>query len=168
MFDFWRLVYGLFVPVARRTSTFLVSFLTVSVRSRQNRQPPSIPTSTGAIAIEELAGVTILCSDKAGTLTVDKTLIKTYGSFSLADVLLLAAYASRLENQDAVDTCVMGSLDDRTKSRAGVKLVDFKPSNPVEVRRDHLPQGVIWYAQARHQGHDWQDHRTLQPQQQHR
>jgi len=88
-----------------------------------------------------LAGVTILCSDKTGTLTtnkltIDKEIVKTYGAFSSEDVVLLAAYASRTENQDAIDTCVVNSLGDPTRARAGIKLLDFKPFNPVDKRTE--------------------------------
>jgi H+-transporting ATPase len=93
------------------------------------------PSAAGRLAL------TILCSDKTGTLTtnkltIDKELVKTYGPFSPQDVILLVAYASRTENQDAIDQCVVGTLDDPTKARAGIKLLDFKPFNPVDKRTE--------------------------------
>jgi H+-transporting ATPase len=38
----------------------------------------------------------------------------------------------RTENQDAIDQCVVGTLDDPAKARAGIKLLGFKPFNPVD------------------------------------
>ena len=69
-------------------------------------------------AIEELAPITILCSVKTGTLTtnkftIDRDAIRTYSPFSGEDVILLAAYASRTEIQDAIDTWVVGAIGDR-------------------------------------------------------
>ncbi|KEP49357.1 plasma membrane H+-transporting ATPase, partial [Rhizoctonia solani 123E] len=92
-------------------------------------------------AIEELAGVTILCLDKTGNLTtnkltIDRDLVKTYGPFSPQDVIPLAAYASRTKNQDAIDQSVVGTLNDPTRARAGIKLLDFKPFNPVDKRTE--------------------------------
>ncbi|KAK4393067.1 ATPase 11, plasma membrane-type [Sesamum angolense] len=69
-------------------------------------------------AIEEMAGMDVLCSDKTGTLTlnkltVDKNLIEVFVKGVDADtVVLMAAQASRLENQDAIDAAIVGMLAD--------------------------------------------------------
>jgi H+-transporting ATPase len=88
-----------------------------------------------------LAGVTILCSDKTGThttnkLTIDRNTIQTYGPFSAEDVILFAAYASRTENQDAIDVSVVQAIGDPARARSGIKLLDFKPFNPVDERTE--------------------------------
>lgn len=123
------------IPIAMPT----VLSVTLAVGAQQLAKHKAIVTRI--TAIEELAGVTILCSDKTGTLTtnkltIDKQLVKCYGPFSAEDVILLAAYASRTENQDAIDSCVVGCLDDPAKARAGIKLLDFKPFNPVDKRTE--------------------------------
>lgn len=123
------------IPIAMPT----VLSVTLAVGAQQLAKHKAIVTRI--TAIEELAGVTILCSDKTGTLTtnkltIDKALVKTYGPFSPEDTLLLAAYASRTENQDAIDACVVGSLDDPARARAGIKLLEFKPFNPVDKRTE--------------------------------
>ncbi|CAE6386857.1 unnamed protein product [Rhizoctonia solani] len=123
------------IPIAMPT----VLSVTLAVGAQQLAKHKAIVTRI--TAIEELAGVTILCSDKTGTLTtnkltIDKELVKCYGPFSPQDVILLAAYASRTENQDAIDQCVVGTLDDPTRARTGIKLLDFKPFNPVDKRTE--------------------------------
>ncbi len=123
------------IPIAMPT----VLSVTLAVGAQQLAKHKAIVTRI--TAIEELAGVTILCSDKTGTLTtnkltIDKTLVKTYGPFSADDVILLSAYASRTENQDAIDSCVVASLDDPKRARTGIKLLDFKPFNPVDKRTE--------------------------------
>ncbi|RWR75488.1 ATPase 9, plasma membrane-type [Cinnamomum micranthum f. kanehirae] len=91
-------------------------------------------------AIEEMAGMDVLCSDKTGTLTlnkltVDKTMIEVYVKDMDKDtVMLYAARASRTENQDAIDTCIVGMLADPKEARAGIQEVHFLPFNPVEKR----------------------------------
>ncbi|KAI0061826.1 plasma-membrane proton-e [Artomyces pyxidatus] len=92
-------------------------------------------------AIEQLASVTVLCAEKTGTLTPDKLAVdvsatKAYGSFSAADVLRLAAYASRTEDRDPVDTAVLGALGDVSHARAGIELLDFKPFNNLRRRTE--------------------------------
>ncbi len=123
------------IPIAMPT----VLSVTLAVGAQQLAKYKAIVTRI--TAIEELAAVTILCSDKTGTLTtnkltIDRDTIRTYGPFSGEDVVLLAAYASRTENQDAIDTCVVGAIGDPARARAGIKLLDFKPFNPVDKRTE--------------------------------
>ena len=123
------------IPIAMPT----VLSVTLAVGAQQLASYKAIVTRI--TAIEELAGVTILCSDKTGTLTtnkltIDRSTIKTYAAFSADDVILLSAYASRTENQDAIDASVVGALGDTARARAGIKLLDFKPFNPVDKRTE--------------------------------
>ncbi|XP_071742205.1 ATPase 9, plasma membrane-type-like [Rutidosis leptorrhynchoides] len=91
-------------------------------------------------AIEEMAGMDILCSDKTGTLTlnkltVDKSLIEVFVKDCDKDmVVLYGARASRIENQDAIDACIVNMLANPKEARAGIKEVHFLPFNPVEKR----------------------------------
>ncbi|XP_050382308.1 ATPase 9, plasma membrane-type isoform X2 [Argentina anserina] len=91
-------------------------------------------------AIEEMAGMDVLCSDKTGTLTLNKlTVDKTMVEVFVKDVdkdglILLGARASRVENQDAIDTCIVGMLGDPKEAREGIKEIHFLPFNPVEKR----------------------------------
>ncbi|KAM0017806.1 putative P-type H(+)-exporting transporter [Helianthus debilis subsp. tardiflorus] len=49
-------------------------------------------------------------------------------------VLLYAARASRMENQDAIDAAIVGTLADPKEARAGIREVHFFPFNPVDKR----------------------------------
>ncbi|KAL7312297.1 hypothetical protein PS15m_008075 [Mucor circinelloides] len=124
------------IPIAMPT----VLSVTLAIGAKQLAEHMAIVTRI--TAIEEMAAVTILCSDKTGTLTlnkliVDKPTIKTYGpEYDAEDVIRFSAYASRLENQDAIDFCITNSLPDPTKARAGITELDFKPFNPVIKRTE--------------------------------
>lgn len=123
------------IPIAMPT----VLSVTLAVGATQLAKYKAIVTRI--TAIEELAGVTILCSDKTGTLTtnkltVDRSSIKTYSHFSPEEVVQLSAYASRTENQDAIDMAVVTALGDADMARKGINLLDFKPFNPVDKRTE--------------------------------
>ncbi|KAJ3683259.1 hypothetical protein LUZ60_013486 [Juncus effusus] len=91
-------------------------------------------------AIEEMAGMDVLCSVKTGTLTlnkltVDKSLIEVFCKNCDKDsVVLFAARASRVENQDVIDACLVGMLADPKEARSGIQEVHFLPFNPVDKR----------------------------------
>ncbi|THH06122.1 hypothetical protein EW145_g4304 [Phellinidium pouzarii] len=123
------------IPIAMPT----VLSVTLAVGAQQLAKHKAIVTRI--TAIEELAGVTILCSDKTGTLTtnklsIDKSSIKCYGPFSPEDIITMSAYASRTQNMDPIDSCVVGSLDDPKRAHEGIKVLDFKPFNSTDKRTE--------------------------------
>lgn len=123
------------IPIAMPT----VLSVTLAIGAKQLAEHKAIVTRI--TAIEEMAAVTILCSDKTGTLTlnkliVDQPTIKTYAEYSPEDVIRISAYASRTENQDAIDFCIVNALDDPKMARADIEELDFKPFNPVIKRTE--------------------------------
>ncbi|MCL7023621.1 hypothetical protein MKW94_025444, partial [Papaver nudicaule] len=122
------------IPIAMPT----VLSVTLAIGSHRLSQQGAI--TKRMTAIEEMAGMDVLCSDKTGTLTlnrltVDRSLIEVFNkSMDKDTVVLLAARASRLENQDAIDTAIINMLDDPKEARANITAVHFLPFNPVEKR----------------------------------
>ncbi|PRQ46189.1 putative proton-exporting ATPase [Rosa chinensis] len=122
------------IPIAMPT----VLSVTMAIGSHRLSQQGAI--TKRMTAIEEMAGMDVLCSDKTGTLTlnkltVDKSLIEVFPKNMDKDtVVLLSARASRVENQDAIDASIVGMLSDPKEARAGITEVHFLPFNPVEKR----------------------------------
>ncbi|KAM5570646.1 ATPase 11, plasma membrane-type [Rosa sericea] len=122
------------IPIAMPT----VLSVTMAIGSHRLAQQGAI--TKRMTAIEEMAGMDVLCSDKTGTLTlnkltVDKNLIEVFAKGVDPDtVVLMAARASRTENQDAIDTAIVGMLADPKEARAGVQEIHFLPFNPTDKR----------------------------------
>ncbi|XP_021275643.1 ATPase 8, plasma membrane-type [Herrania umbratica] len=122
------------IPIAMPT----VLSVTMAIGSHRLSEQGAI--TKRMTAIEEMAGMDVLCSDKTGTLTlnkltVDKSLIEVFASGIDKDTLmLLAARASRVENQDAIDASIVGMLGDPKEARAGITELHFFPFNPVDKR----------------------------------
>jgi H+-transporting ATPase len=93
---------------------------------------------TRLTSIEELAGVDILCSDKTGTLTQSK--LSPGKPFIMKGVdeqrlILLAAMASRAEDQDPIDLAVLSGLKDNSELKA-YQVLHFQPFDPVHKRTE--------------------------------
>nr|AKG55565.1 plasma membrane H+-ATPase [Hevea brasiliensis] len=122
------------IPIAMPT----VLSVTMAIGSHRLSQQGAI--TKRMTAIEEMAGMDVLCSDKTGTLTlnkltVDKNMIEVFAKGVDRDmVVLMAARASRLENQDAIDAAIVSMLADPKEARAGITEVHFLPFNPTDKR----------------------------------
>ncbi|XXG51589.1 hypothetical protein AAC387_Pa03g0122 [Persea americana] len=122
------------IPIAMPT----VLSVTMAIGSHRLSEQGAI--TKRMTAIEEMAGMDVLCSDKTGTLTlnklsVDRNLIEVFPkNVDREHVILLAARASRTENQDAIDAAIVGMLADPKEARAGVRELHFLPFNPVDKR----------------------------------
>jgi H+-transporting ATPase len=100
-------------------------------------------------AIEELAGVNVLCSDKTGTLTMNQlTLQAKIPSAGVTDeeVLLGAALASQRQSQDAIDQAVLTSLASFEAGKDPGVLdkypqLDFTPFDPVNKKTETVVTG---------------------------
>ena len=65
-------------------------------------------------AIEEMAGVDILCSDKTGTLTKNQLTLGDpilFAAKERSGFILAAALASKIEDRDAIDTAVIAGAE---------------------------------------------------------
>ncbi len=120
------------IPVAMPT----VLSVTMAVGARLLAREQAVVSRL--VAIEELAGVDVLCADKTGTLT-ENTL--TLGQpfcvpgVTPVEVILDAALASRSDNDDTIDLAVLKGIQDADTLKA-YHVDHFTPFDPVHKRTE--------------------------------
>ena len=98
------------IPIAMPT----VMSVTMAIGSHKLSEQGAI--TKRKTVIEEIAGMDMLCSDMTGMLTlnkpsVDRDLIEVFAKgVDEEHVILLAARASKTENQDSIDAAIIGML----------------------------------------------------------
>jgi len=125
------------IPVAMPT----VLSVTMAVGARLLARKQAIVSRL--VAIEELAGVDVLCADKTGTLTQNKLTLGdpfSVNNIPAAQIILSAALASRIENNDTIDLAVLGGLKDKDALK-DYQVVHFLPFDPVHKRTEATVKG---------------------------
>lgn len=124
------------VPIAMPTVLSVTMAIGVNELAREQA------VVTRITAVEELAGMDILCSDKTGTLTKNHLTVmdpSCSDPFTPEDVLLVASLAARRHGDpDAIDRCinecVPKELDEELNTRYEVQK--FIPFDPVSKRTE--------------------------------
>ena len=120
------------IPVAMPA----VLSVTMAVGARLLTAQQAIVTKLSAI--EELAGVDVICSDKTGTLTKNElTLGEPYlaDGVTAEDVRLSAALASRAKDQDPIDDAILATVV-QGGGLAAYRIDDYHPFDPVDKRTE--------------------------------
>ena len=100
------------------------------------------------VAIEEMAGVDILCTDKTGTITKNElTLadVRPFEGFTASDVLLFGSLASRAEDQDPIDAVILAKAAETPvldASSGPYTAAEFTPFDPVSKRTEATVEGA--------------------------
>jgi H+-transporting ATPase len=84
-------------------------------------------------AIEDVATMTTLCSDKTGTLTYNKlsiTDIKELGNYKKEDVILYGTLASQESNNDPIDMAFINKAKEININKNDYRILEFKPFDP--------------------------------------
>jgi H+-transporting ATPase len=119
------------IPIAMQ----VVTTATMAVGARGLAEHKAIVARLASI--EELAGMTILCSDKTGTLTKNKLTLDTPTTFYGTDeeCIFASALCAKWEGQDAIDFCLTNAVPNQDHLKAH-KQTDFIPFDPVIKRTE--------------------------------
>jgi H+-transporting ATPase len=96
------------------------------------------------VAIEEMAGVDVLCADKTGTITKNELTVgkvQAFAGFSESEVLLFGALSSREEDKDPLDMAIIAKAKENPQNLKDYVVAKFTPFDPVRKRADAQVSG---------------------------
>lgn len=120
------------IPVAMPT----VLSVSMSVGAQNLAKKNAVVTRLSAI--EELSGMTMLCSDKTGTLTLNQLSLGDpfmMKGVTKDELILAAALASQTQDADPIDRVILDGVKDGTQLQA-YQVQHFTPFDPISKRTE--------------------------------
>ena len=99
-------------------------------------------------ALHDIASMTVLCSDKTGTLTRNEATVNAWWAASGAseqELLRAAALASDPAGQDPVDGAIIKAATARGWQDGEMERIDFKPFDPVTKRAEAVYRNELGF-----------------------
>jgi H+-transporting ATPase len=122
------------IPVA------LPAVLSVTMAVGASRLAKKEAIVSKLVAIEEMAGMDVLCSDKTGTITKNEITVAEIvplEGFTETDVLINGTLASKEEDRDPIDNAILAkAAESRVMDQVSdhYKVIEFQPFDPVSKR----------------------------------
>jgi H+-transporting ATPase len=120
------------IPVA------LPAILSVTMAVGANRLTDMKAIVSKLAAIEEMAGLEVLCADKTGTLTKNQLELQQpvlVSAKNAHELILSAALTARRDGGDPIDEAVIGGLDDPAQLDS-YRIAKFRPFDPKSKRAE--------------------------------
>lgn len=136
--DFVRLLKFCLVLTVASIPVAMPTVLSVSMSVGAQDLAKKNAVVTRLSAIEELSGMNMLCSDKTGTLTLNKLSLGdpyTMPNVTADELILAAALASDTQDADPIDQIVTQGVKDKSQLES-YKLQHFTPFDPVSKRTE--------------------------------
>ncbi|OGV34250.1 MAG: plasma-membrane proton-efflux P-type ATPase [Lentisphaerae bacterium GWF2_45_14] len=140
--SFWELIQFSLVLTVAAIPSAMPAVLSVTMAAGALMLSKKGAIVSKLVAIEEMAGMDILCSDKTGTITQNVLTVKGFkiiGDFKEEDIILYSSLSSKAENHDPIDDAILEKLnarEDLKKQISGFKENKFKPFDPVSKRTE--------------------------------
>ncbi|KAF0694145.1 Aste57867_14953 [Aphanomyces stellatus] len=121
------------IPVAMPTVLSVTLAIGSSALAKENA------IVTRLTSIEEMASMEVLCSDKTGTLTLNKLSVDldnliAYNGFKKDQILRDAALAARIENHEAIDIVCFETYPEKDTLWQKYTLLHYTPFDPTTKR----------------------------------
>ncbi|NGX31598.1 MAG: Calcium-transporting ATPase 1 [Chlamydiae bacterium] len=140
--DFTTLIIFMLVLLVGGIPIALPSVLSVTMAIGARKLAKMKAIVSKLTAIEALAGMDLLCSDKTGTLTKNELIIgkiKTFNQASEEDIILNASLSTSKVAEDAIDKAILDKLGDKDKLKS-FEIKKYIPFDPVIKRTESTVQ----------------------------
>ncbi len=130
------LLFALVVTIAGIPQA-LPAVLSVTMTIGANRLAKMKAIVARLSAMEEMAGLEVLCADKTGTLTKNELKLQEPVNFkagSIEELKMAAALTAKRDEEDPIDSAILESIDKTELDK--YEVVDFKPFDPSRKRAE--------------------------------